>query len=123
MDKTFGLSTGYGAVPSSLSHLCQIIYSWGGEVWNEDLTKTRLNEPAAVEAIKFQADLLLKHHIVPLPAETQGIPNGVNSGRYAMWCWNRSEVPGFKGVDFELGVWPPIRQGRSTGCCVMAPVL
>jgi ABC-type glycerol-3-phosphate transport system substrate-binding protein len=89
-----------------LSHLCQIIYSWGGEMWNEDFTESRLNEPEALAAIALQADLITKHHVVPLPAETEGIPDGVNSGRFAMWCWNRSEVPGFKNVEFELGMAP-----------------
>jgi multiple sugar transport system substrate-binding protein len=106
VNRTFGLSQGYGAVPSSLSHLSQIIYSYGGEVWSEDLKKTRLSEPPAVEAIRFQAELISKHHVAPLPAETQSVPGGVNSGRFAMWLWNRSEVPGFKKAPFEIGMAP-----------------
>jgi multiple sugar transport system substrate-binding protein len=105
-DQTFGLSTGYGVAPSSLSHLVQIIYSYGGEMWDEDYTKTRLNEPEALAAIQVQADLVTKYHIVPTPSQMEGVPGGVNSGRFGMWMWNRSEVPGFKTVDFELGMAP-----------------
>jgi ABC-type glycerol-3-phosphate transport system substrate-binding protein len=47
-----------------------------------------------------------KYHVVPVPSQAEGIPGGVNSGLYGMWMWNRSEVPGFKDVDFELGMAP-----------------
>ncbi|MHB0876343.1 MAG: ABC transporter substrate-binding protein [Anaerolineae bacterium] len=106
VDRTFGLSTGYGGVPGSLSHLCQIVYSYGGEVWNEEMTETRLCEPEAIEAIKFQASLVIDHNIAPLPSQSEGIPGSINSGRYGMWCWNRSEVPGFMNVEFEVGMAP-----------------
>jgi multiple sugar transport system substrate-binding protein len=105
-EQTFGISTGYGAAPSSLSHLVQIIYSYGGEMWNEDYTETLLNQPEALEAIQVQASLVTEHHIVPTPSQMEGVPGGVNSGRFGMWMWNRSEVPGFKDVDFELGMAP-----------------
>jgi multiple sugar transport system substrate-binding protein len=36
----------------------------------------------------------------------EGIPDGVNGGRYAMWLWNRSEVPGFIKGKFEIGMAP-----------------
>jgi multiple sugar transport system substrate-binding protein len=105
-DKTFGFSDGYGVVPTSLVHLSQIIYSYGGEVWSEDLKKTLLSDPAAIKAIQFQADLITKYHAAPLPAESKAIPQGVNSGRYAMWMWNRSEVPGFHTMNADIGMAP-----------------
>lgn len=106
VNRTFGLSTGYGAVPSSLSHLCQIVYSYGGEVWNEELTETRLCEQEAIDAITFQAELITKYNVAPTSAQSEGIPAGVNGGAYGMWLWNRSEVPGFMNVEFELGMAP-----------------
>ena len=35
-----------------------------GDVLNEDYTRSRLNEPAAIEATQFVADLVLKHKVV-----------------------------------------------------------
>ncbi len=56
----------------------------GGAMFNDDLTKSRINEPAAVEAIQFMVDLVQKYKVSPLPSD---LPAGVNpfmTGKVAM---------------------------------------
>lgn len=109
VERTFGLARGYVGVPTGLSGMNQTIFSYGGEVWNDDMTQTLICEEHALAGISMQVDLVTKYHVAPLPAESEGVPGGVNSGRYGMWVYNRSEVPGFKNVEFELGMAPAPR--------------
>jgi multiple sugar transport system substrate-binding protein len=46
------------------------IWNNGGEVWNADRTECLMNRPPAVEAIQFMQDLIVKHRVVPMGAET-----------------------------------------------------
>jgi len=119
VDKTFGLARQFGAVPTSILHAYQVVYAWGGEFWNEEQTETLVCQEAAMDAIKFQVDLVTKYNVAPAAAQAEGIPGGPNSGRYGMWMWNRSEVPGFENVEFDLGMAPYPRgpKGRVTRDC------
>ncbi len=56
----------------------------GGAMFNDDLTKSRINEPASVEALQFMVDLVQKYKVSPLPAD---LPAGVDpfmTGKVAM---------------------------------------
>lgn len=46
------------------------IWNNGGEIWNADRTECLMNKPPAVEAIQFMQDLIVRHRVVPLGAET-----------------------------------------------------
>jgi multiple sugar transport system substrate-binding protein len=46
------------------------IWNNGGEIWNQDRTECLMNKPPAVEAIQFMQDLIVKHRVVPMGAET-----------------------------------------------------
>ncbi len=43
------------------------IFANGGELWNADRTRTALDQPPAVEALQFMADLILKDKTSPDP--------------------------------------------------------
>ncbi len=57
------------------------VYNNGGELFNRELTQTRLAEPAAVEALQFLADLIHKHRVMA-PPDTGGV--GFVTGNVAM---------------------------------------
>ena len=59
------------------TEIVDLIRSNGGEIFDEALTKCMLTEQAAVEAIKWMADLVLVHHIQP-PPEMQAGQLGIN---------------------------------------------
>ncbi len=46
------------------------IWNNGGEIWNTDRTECLMNRPQAVEAVQFMHDLIVRHRVVPMGAET-----------------------------------------------------
>jgi multiple sugar transport system substrate-binding protein len=48
-----------------ISALAPIVWSFGGDFFDKNYTKCRLNEPNAIKGLQFWADLLLKHKVVP----------------------------------------------------------
>jgi multiple sugar transport system substrate-binding protein len=107
--KTFGI----WPVWMSLHAFDHVIWSFGGELWDAEMTKCLLSEPAALEAIQYQADLYLKYNVAPLPEQEEGMPGGFNSGRVAMNTGGiRAHVPGLMEVDFELGM-APVPKGKA----------
>jgi multiple sugar transport system substrate-binding protein len=47
------------------------IFASGGELWNADRTRTALDQPPAMEALRFMADLILKDKTSPDPQALQ----------------------------------------------------
>lgn len=60
----------------------------GAEYFDQQLTKTRFNEPEGIASMQWFADLRNKHHVSPSPAQTQAMSTGgvqpFTSGGYAM---------------------------------------
>jgi len=116
-EKTFGV----WATTNSLHWLCAVIWSFGGNVWDEDMTKCLLTEPAAIEALKFQTDLFVKYNVAPLPDQQEGLPGGFLSGKCGMDdCGIRADVPGMKGLDWEVGI-APVPKGPAGRFCRNGP--
>jgi multiple sugar transport system substrate-binding protein len=91
----------------SLHAFNHVIFSFGGEVWNEDMTKCLLTEPAAMEAINYQADLFLRYNVSPRPDQAEGMPEGFQSGRVAMRTGGiRANVPGIVEAGLDAGILP-----------------
>jgi multiple sugar transport system substrate-binding protein len=116
MTKGEGAERIFGLWPiwMSLHAFNHVIWSFGGRCWNEDQTECLLTEPEAMEAIKFQADLYMKHNVAPLPQQAQGLVNGFLSGRVAMLNSVKSGVPGMRDMAGELGIelgHAPLPQG------------
>ena len=42
-----------------------IVKSFGGDYWNEDITESRLNDPATIETLQFLSDLIWEHGVHP----------------------------------------------------------
>jgi multiple sugar transport system substrate-binding protein len=57
--------TGGGEVGNTLFRSLPLIWMNGGDILSADLKKATVNEPAAVEAVKFYTDLFLIHHVSP----------------------------------------------------------
>ncbi len=102
MDKTSALESselgklfGYN-VNRSYSH--QWVWQAGGEWMNEryEGTKILIDEPDAMQALKFLHDLVYEHHYAPTAAEIEGMewPQAFASGRFAFvegHSWQLSE--------------------------------
>ncbi len=101
-EKTFGYT-----VDNSLSVGRRTwLPGYGAMPYDEALTKCMLTEPAAIEAIKFQVELITKYKVAPNASELEGLPDGFLSGRIAMARGIRASVPGYKDAPFEIGEAP-----------------
>jgi ABC-type glycerol-3-phosphate transport system substrate-binding protein len=71
-----------------------------------------LDEPAAVEAIQWEADLYFKHKVAPLPAALEMQPTTFQNGRIAMaWGDGPWSCPGYRTAEFRWDV-VPVPQGK-----------
>lgn len=109
-NRTFG----YWGTSPSLHWINVAVWSQGGELWDAEMTQCGLSSPEAVDAIQLQVDMYTKHNISPRPDQAEGMPGGFSSGKVGMLYGIRGHVPGFKGLEFNLGSAPIPRgpQGR-----------
>ena len=78
----------------------------GGQVYNDDLTKCKLDHPKSVEAIQFLADLTVKHKVCPTSAEMQA-GNLWELGKVGMVAsWPSSQNRWGKMLNFQFDVAP-----------------
>ncbi len=117
-DKTWGWSD----INTSLAqHIPALVWSSGGEVWDKDLTKLRLGEVVAMDALQSYADLRAKYGVVAEGPEVAAIPSlqrigRVGTGRVAMQFNSRLAVPNFAVAAEQYGVKPavaPIPRGKA----------
>ena len=81
----------------------------GGRYWNEAGTRSRINSPAAREALQFYHDLEFKYHVCPTPTELRDISGDVNfqNNRAAMLVGDRWWTAIFKNLsDVNWAVAP-----------------
>jgi multiple sugar transport system substrate-binding protein len=102
-------------------HICALVWCSGGEVYDKDLTKTRLFEPAALDALQNYADLRAKYGAVAEGPEVSAIPSlqrigRVGTGRVAAQFNSRLAVPNFAVAAEQYGVKPavaPLPRGKA----------
>lgn len=84
------------------------LWSGGGELFDDALHKSRLDEPQAVAALQFYADLRHRHHVAPSLKEQGGAAPAqlFAQGKLAMFVSGRWSVPAFKKLPFRWGVAP-----------------
>jgi multiple sugar transport system substrate-binding protein len=88
----------YGTMADKAYEGCWASFVWsnGGDVMNEDRTKTTLDTPEAMEAIQFVVDLVQKYEVSPEPGDpsafVQGAPGPFESGLCAMWHANSAKA-------------------------------
>jgi ABC-type glycerol-3-phosphate transport system substrate-binding protein len=117
-DKTWGWESINTAIAQ---HICALVWSSGGEVWDKDLTKTRLGEAVAMDALQNYADMRARFNTVAEGPEVAAIPSlqrigRVGTGRVAMQFNSRLAVPNFAVAAEQYGVKPavaPLPKGKS----------
>ena len=75
---------------------------------SDDWTKSNLNDPKVIEAVKFVHDLIHVHNVSPA-VEGTDTGNLFTSGRLAMSGWGHWPIQGFIGnnfKDFDVVYWP-----------------
>jgi ABC-type glycerol-3-phosphate transport system substrate-binding protein len=96
------------SVNLSLNFYNAMLWEFGGDAWNPDLTESLVTQPGSLEALQYTADLYLKHRVVPTAAESQGQGDLWDAGRLAFvlnTC--RCNVPNYmKITTFELTMAP-----------------
>jgi ABC-type glycerol-3-phosphate transport system substrate-binding protein len=61
----WGMSQVWGKTDTSTYHLYIWLWSNGANMYNDSLTKCTLDQPDAIEALKFRTDLFLDHGVIP----------------------------------------------------------
>lgn len=112
-DKVFGA----GAYP-----LSNAVYSWihsnGADTMNKEKKKATLSDPALIEAIQYQIDLIRTHKVAPLPEENQALGGDFKAfmakklGMLVTGIWGGADFRNIK--DFEWGI-APLPKSPKTG--------
>ena len=109
------LTTGQGPTKQWGTNLfmdVEVSLTWlwcnGGDFINRDATKCVLNEPAAVDALQFQRDLILEDKTAPTPADTQTVNffEMFNSGRIGFIEGGPWMIPAIEKAGIDWGVMP-----------------
>ena len=86
----------------------------GGDVLTADKTRFAMDQPAAIEALQWQADLIYKHKVNPQPGPgTVGGLELFRAGNLAMTyngSWTVRQVAATQGLDWDVAVLPKGRQ-------------
>lgn len=53
-----------------------VVKSFGGDFWDENLTESKFNDPATIEAYQFLADLMWEHQVMPSASLLEGVGMG-----------------------------------------------
>jgi len=97
--------TGGGEFGNTVFRSLPFIWENGGSIISNDMKKATVNEPAAVEAVKFYTDMLVTHHVSP-PSTLQndGTANRhlFSSGKAAMYQAGQFDIPAVKKENPDL---------------------
>lgn len=108
--------TQYGVALESNKY-AMFVHQNGGQVFDDPLEPTRflMNEPLAVEALQFMADLINKYKVAPSFAQMLQMGNTTQmfqGGHVAMTMTNAARIPTFQQANFKWGV-APLPTGRT----------
>ena len=100
-------ATGLGGASSGLA----TFWEFGAEFFSPDGKQCIIDQPQAREAFQYLADLVLKHHVAPSPAEqtASGLTGSQQAqfatGRFRMYASNQNTAPvGSNAVPFEWDI-------------------
>jgi multiple sugar transport system substrate-binding protein len=100
-------ATGLGGASSGLA----TYWEFGAEFFSPDGKLCIIDQPQAREALQYLADLVLKHHVAPSPAEqtASGLTGSQQAqfatGRFRMYASNQNTAPvGTNAVPFEWDI-------------------
>jgi len=79
----------------------------GANILNEDMTKSTLDDPKAIEVMQFFQDLIYKYEVAPVPNANSDQIQMLMSGQVGMiaagkWPFGAYESNGFKSVEVQL---------------------
>jgi len=116
-EKTWGLRLSTGGGYWGHDAMVNVLWSNDADFWKPDPWRCTLDEPEAVDSLKFIADLYLKHKVCPLPGAE--LPQGYELSYCAMSrgaSWFLS-MEGMRTAAEELGTLDIIRNpyGAETG--------
>jgi multiple sugar transport system substrate-binding protein len=112
---------GWGSTTNGLNSLNVLIWANGGDVWDKELTRTRLGEAAATDALQFYADLRTRYGVVAEGDEASALLGSTGAtafrttGRVAMYFGIKDAIPALAagpGPGFQPGV-APLPKGKS----------
>ena len=107
-----------------------MLFNWvwgnGGNMLTDDKTKCVIDQPEAMDALQWAADLVLKYQVAPLPNQVaEGGTEGMfGSGRIAMFHtapWTTIDLKQYtakSGLKWNLAAWPD----GATGAHIRAPL-
>jgi multiple sugar transport system substrate-binding protein len=102
-------ATNLGGASSGLG----MFWEFGAEFFSADGKQCIVDQPAAREALQYLADLVVRHHIAPSPAENTasgltGSQQGkFGTGRFKMYASNQNTAPvGTNAVSFDWDIVP-----------------
>jgi ABC-type glycerol-3-phosphate transport system substrate-binding protein len=108
---------GFG-MRNSLWWSLPFIYSFGGSILNEDLTRCALTEEQAIAGFQFKVDLYQEHAVEGGAWRSGGIRDdlGFQNRKYAMIFNGPWAVQGLSqgGIDFGVGLIPEGPSGHAT---------
>jgi multiple sugar transport system substrate-binding protein len=92
---------------------------WGGQVMDDNETKTMINTDESATALQWWADILLKDKSAPSPAESQAIQGGPwLAGKVALYPSATWDTPTFHAnakFNWDVAPWPKGSKGQKTG--------
>lgn len=91
------------------------VFANGGQMFNAEMTATRINEAPAVAALQMLTDLIHRHRANPTPQEKQalGQRNIFNNGHAAMQLIGASNVNLYQSIEQFTWDWRPLPAGRA----------
>lgn len=100
----------YGVVLESNKYF-NFIHQNGADIFDDNMnpTKFTMDDPKAIEAMQFMADLINKYEVAPSFAQMLQLGNSTElfqTGRVAMAMTNAARIPTFQQADFRWGVAP-----------------
>jgi multiple sugar transport system substrate-binding protein len=106
-DKVFGT----GAYPVS-NAVYSFIHSNGGDTMDKEKKKATVTDPAVVEAVQFQIDLIKTHKVAPLPEENQALGGDYKAfmakklGMLVTGIWGGADFRNIKDFEWAIGPLP-----------------
>ena len=97
--RTFGFNS-----VTSIYQVDQFIWENGGDLWDDNVTTCKLNEPEAVGAIQWLVDCAQKHKIMPTSTDTKAGGDMFVAGRCGIVAAGRYILDTLLNSKFEFGM-------------------
>lgn len=101
----------------SMQRLYEYVRSYGGNLFTADRRQSTFDDPKAIEAVQFIADLHARHRVAPNPEDVKQAPASFANGTTAMQFNYHATHFSFKQVkqpDFAWDVAPPPKNLKIT---------